>query len=57
MKRNSPDQKQISFLYQELNEILNPKEPLYQLSEKIPWEEIEKEFENIILILDVLPNQ
>lgn len=45
MKSNSPDQKQISFLYQELKEILNPKEPLYQLSEKIPWEEIEKEFE------------
>jgi len=44
MKGNSPDQKQQSFLYQGLKELLNPKEPMYQLSEKIPWEEIEKSF-------------
>jgi len=44
MKGNSPDQKQQSFLYQGLKELLNPKEPLYQLAEKIPWEEIEKAF-------------
>lgn len=45
MKSNSPHQGQKSFLYQGLKEILNPKEPLYQLSDKIPWSEIEKEFE------------
>lgn len=44
MKGNSPDQNQQSFLYQGLKELLNPKEPLYQLAEKIPWEEIEKAF-------------
>lgn len=45
MKSNSPNQDQKSFLYQGLKEILNPQEPLYQLSDKIPWVEIEKEFE------------
>jgi len=44
MKSSSPNQDQKSFLYQGLKEILNPKEPIYQLAEKIPWEEIEKEF-------------
>jgi len=42
MKGSSPDRNQKSFLYQGLQEILNPEEPLYQLAEKIPWEEIEK---------------
>ena len=45
MKGNSPDKHQKSFLYQGLQEMLNPKEPLYQLSEKMPWVEIEKDFE------------
>jgi IS5 family transposase len=45
MKSNSPEQRQTNFLYQGLKEMLNPKEPLYQLAKKIPWEEIEKEFE------------
>lgn len=45
MKSSSPNQDQKSFLYQGLKEILNPKEPLYQLSEKMPWAEIDKEFE------------
>jgi IS5 family transposase len=45
MKSSCPDQKQTNFLYQGLKEMLNPKEGLYQLSEKIPWEAIEKEFE------------
>ena len=45
MKGNSPDKYQKSFLYQGLQEMLNPKEPLYQLTEKIPWVEIEKDFE------------
>ena len=44
MKSSSPNQHQQSFLYQGLKEILNPEEPLYQLAEKIPWEEIEKGF-------------
>lgn len=44
MKSNSPNHDQQSFLYQGLKEILNPKEPLYQLSEKIPWLELEKAF-------------
>lgn len=44
MKSNSPNQHQESFLYQGLKEILNPKNPLYQLTAKIPWETIEKEF-------------
>jgi len=45
MKSNSPNQSQSTFLYQGLKEILNPKEPLYQLSDKMPWGEMEKEFE------------
>jgi transposase, IS5 family len=44
MKSNSPNQAQENFLYQGLKEMLNPKEPLYQLTEKIPWTEIEKAF-------------
>jgi IS5 family transposase len=44
MKGNSPEKGQKSFLYQGLKELLNPKEPLYQLSERLPWEEIEKQF-------------
>lgn len=44
MKSKSPNQEQQSFLYQGLKEILNPKNPLYQLTEKIAWETIEKEF-------------
>ncbi len=44
MKSSSPNHDQQSFLYQGLKEILNPKEPLYQLSEKIPWVELEKAF-------------
>ncbi len=42
MKSSSPNQDQQSFLYQGLKEILNPKEPLYQLAEKIPWETIDQ---------------
>jgi IS5 family transposase len=44
MKGKSPDHSQQNFLYQGLKELLNPKEPLYQLAEKIAWEEIEKAF-------------
>jgi IS5 family transposase len=44
MKSNSPNQDETSFLYQGLKEMLNPKEPMYQLAEKIPWLELEKAF-------------
>ncbi len=44
MRSSSPNHDQQSFLYQGLKEILNQKEPLYQLSEKIPWVELEKAF-------------
>jgi hypothetical protein len=44
MKSSSPNQAQKNFLYQGLKEILNPKDPFYQLSDKIPWSEIRKEF-------------
>lgn len=43
MKSSSPNQEQQNFLYQGLKEILNPKNPLYQLTEKIAWGKIEKE--------------
>ncbi|MBU1579301.1 MAG: hypothetical protein KJ754_07715, partial [Bacteroidetes bacterium] len=42
MKSSSPAREQKSFLYQGLEEILNPKDALYQLSEKMPWKEKEK---------------
>ena len=45
MKSSSPDSHQQSFLYQGLEEMLNPQEPLYQLTKKMPWKEIEKDFE------------
>ena len=44
MKSNSPHQDQQSYQYSDLKEILNPEEPLYLLSEKIPWIELEKGF-------------
>jgi IS5 family transposase len=43
MKGNHIDSAQTS-LFQTLEELLNPSEALYQLSNKIPWEELEKEF-------------
>lgn len=45
MKSNSPNKDQRSFLYQTLEEMLNPKEPLYKLANSIKWSELEKEFE------------
>jgi IS5 family transposase len=44
MQSSSPDRQQLQFLAPSLKEILNPREPLYQLGEKIPWAELEKEF-------------
>lgn len=44
MKGNSPDQNQKSLFNTPLKEMLNPRNGLYQIAEKIPWEEFEKEF-------------
>lgn len=44
MKSSPPNQDQGSFLYQGLKEMLNQKEPMYQLAEKVPWVELEKAF-------------
>lgn len=44
MKSSSPNEQQKSFLYQGLAEMLNPQEPLFQLTKKIDWTELEKEF-------------
>ena len=46
MKGNSQDQSQKT-LFQSLEELLNPKESLYILSNKLPWEELEKEFASL----------
>jgi IS5 family transposase len=43
MKSTTPDSSQTQFLAPTLRELCNPKEPLYQLSEKIDWKEIETE--------------
>ena len=43
MKGNSPHRSQMT-LFQNLEELLNPSEALYKLSNKIAWEELEKEF-------------
>lgn len=44
MKSSSPNQHQKSFLYQGLTEMLNPQDTLFQLTNKIDWAELEKEF-------------
>jgi len=44
MKSNILHQDQQTFLYTGLKGMLNPEEPLYQLSERIPWIELEKAF-------------
>jgi len=43
MKGNSPHRSQMT-LFQNLEDLLNPSEALYKLSNKIVWEELEKEF-------------
>lgn len=44
MKGNSPNQHQLNLFSQPLKDLLNPKHPLYQLAQKIPWDEIEEQF-------------
>ncbi len=43
MKGNSPHRSQRN-LFQDLEDLLNPEDSLYKLSNKLPWEELEKEF-------------
>ena len=48
MKPKTPSQqKQYNFLYQDLLEQLNPKDPLLLLAKQIPWEMFEKEFSKL----------
>ena len=42
--KTPPRQKQGNFLYQDLLEQLNPKDPLLLLAGKIPWEIFDREF-------------
>lgn len=42
MKGNSPHCSQTT-LFQNLEDLLNPEDSLYKLSNKLPWEELEKE--------------
>jgi len=44
MKKPSPNPGQISFLHANLLDQLNPKHPLLQLAERIPWDEFEQAY-------------
>ena len=44
MKTPPEKNEQTQFLYSELKDMLNPKEELYLLAEKIPWQIFEDEF-------------
>ena len=44
MQSSSPDPSQWQFLAPGLQEMLNPKEPLYQLAERFPWAQWETHF-------------
>jgi len=47
MKGRSPDQSQLSVLPQRLEDLVNPRHPLYRLSKRIPWDDIEKHFSGL----------
>jgi IS5 family transposase len=47
MKSSSPDQNQRVLFTMPLKDLLNPKNSLYQLADKIPWKEFEKEFSKL----------
>lgn len=47
MKGKSPDSSQLSLLPQRLEELVNPRHPLYKLSKRIPWDDIEKHFSDL----------
>lgn len=44
MQSNSPSDQQSSFLLPTLREMLDSKEPLYQLADHFPWEKLESKF-------------
>ena len=46
MKGESPRRDQPSFMIQGLKEMCNPRDPLYQLSDMIPWDQVESWFED-----------
>ena len=45
--KTPPSHKQGNFLYQDLLEQLNPKDPLLMLARKIPWEIFDREFSKL----------
>jgi len=47
MKGKSPDPSQLSLLPQRLEDLVNPRHPLYKLSKRIPWDDIEKHFSGL----------
>jgi IS5 family transposase len=47
MKGKSPDPSQLSLLPQRLEDLVNPRHPLYKLSKRIPWDELEKHFSDL----------
>ena len=47
MKGKSPDPSQLSLLPQRLDDLVNPRHPLYKLSKRIPWDELEKHFSDL----------
>ncbi len=49
MKGNPKNLNQNSFLYQRLADTINPKNSLYQLEGKIPWDIFEKEFSGLYI--------
>lgn len=44
MKGKSPDKYQLNLLKQHLEDLINPKHPLCNLAERIPWDDLEKHF-------------
>lgn len=47
MKASSPNHNQMSFMAANLLEQLNPKQPLLQLAQRIPWDYFESEFASL----------
>lgn len=49
MTGKTTNQKQQSYIYEGLADTINPKHPLYQLSNKIPWDILENEFTKLYI--------
>ena len=47
MKGKSPDPHQLNLLPQRLEDLVNPGHPLYRLSKRIPWDDLEKHFSDL----------